>query len=249
MNGEILKSHEWIGKCGFCKGKFSKDVMFNHLKLCEQRKITPTKPSYRRKSKRKDQSIFHLIVEGSYKPEYWMHLNVPSDVKLEDLDDFLREIWVECCGHLSAFNINNVRYEKDTAAVDDMWSTIFGKRARPRSMYIRTGIILHSGLEFSYEYDFGTTTHLTLKVLSEREESTKYRSIKMLARNEPPLIICNVCGKPAKKVCSQCLYENKGWLCDQCAHEHKCGEDMLLPVVNSPRVGMCAYTGYAPSLR
>lgn len=24
---------------------------------------------------------------------------------------------------------------------------------------------------------------------------------------------------------------------------HECGEDMLLPVVNSPRVGMCDYTG------
>jgi len=34
-----------------------------------------------------------------------------------------------------------------------------------------------------------------------------------------------------------------GWLCDECAPKHKCGEDMLLPVVNSPRVGKCGYTG------
>jgi hypothetical protein len=45
---------------------------------------------------------------------------------------------------------------------------------------------------------------------------------------EPPLISCEVCGKPATEVC---------------AGEHECGEEMLLPVVNSPRVGMCGYTG------
>ena len=38
--------------------------------------------------------------------------------------------------------------------------------------------------------------------------------------------------------------EGEGWVCDECAPKHKCGEDMLLPVVNSPRVGMCGYTGF-----
>jgi hypothetical protein len=28
-----------------------------------------------------------------------------------------------------------------------------------------------------------------------------------------------------------------------CAGGHECGEEMLLPVVNSPRVAMCGYTG------
>lgn len=89
----------------------------------------------------------------------------------------------------------------------------------------------------------GTTTHLTLKVLSEREESTKGRSIQILDRNEPPMIICEICGKPATQVCSQCKSVNKGWLCDKCAERHECGDDMLLPVVNSLRVGICGYTG------
>ncbi len=43
-----------------------------------------------------------------------------------------------------------------------------------------------------------------------------------------------------------CLGETQGdagWLCDSCAEDHKCGEDMLLPVVNSPRTGVCGYTG------
>jgi hypothetical protein len=60
-----------------------------------------------------------------------------------------------------------------------------------------------------------------------------------LASNEPPLIFCEVCGEPATEVCAQCVYEGAGWLCDAC------GEEMLLPVVNFPRVGMCGYTGPA----
>ena len=35
----------------------------------------------------------------------------------------------------------------------------------------------------------------------------------------------------------------EGWLCQSCADEHECGEDMLLPVVNSPRTGVCGYAG------
>ncbi|MDI6903856.1 MAG: hypothetical protein QMC77_09015, partial [Methanocellales archaeon] len=57
------------------------------------------------------------------------------------------------------------------------------------------------------------------------------------------LIICESCGKTATRVCTQCVWSGEGWLCDECAGKHECGEDMLLPVVNSPRVGMCGYTG------
>jgi hypothetical protein len=241
MSGQKMDMQESNGKCSFCGSTFSKSAMTNHLKSCKQRKITPMEPSHGRKSKRLDKRIFHLVVEGSDQPEYWMHLDVPADAKLEDLDDFLRVIWVECCGHLSAFTINNVEYERDTGGVDAMW-TIFG-RGKPRSMNVHTGYALRAGLKFHYEYDFGTPTHLALRVLSEREGNIKDKSIQILARNNPPQIICEICGKLATQVCAQCIYEGNGWLCDKCAQEHECGEDMMLPVVNSPRVGMCGYTG------
>jgi hypothetical protein len=54
---------------------------------------------------------------------------------------------------------------------------------------------------------------------------------------------CVVCGQEATQVCTQCIYENEGWLCDACAPEHACGDELCLPVVNSPRVGMCGYAG------
>ena len=103
--------------------------------------------------------------------------------------------------------------------------------------------VLAPGLKFFHEYDFGTTTELVLKVIAEHERAPGRNLIRLLARNEPPQLLCIACGKIATRVCTQCIYEGKGWLCDECAPEHECDEAMLLPIVNSPRVGMCAYGG------
>ena len=67
-------------------------------------------------------------------------------------------------------------------------------------------------------------------------------SLISLARNLPPKILC-ACGELATQVCGQCNYDATSWLCKKCAAKHECGEEMFLPVVNSPRVGVCAYTG------
>ena len=69
--------------------------------------------------------------------------------------------------------------------------------------------------------------------------------VGILARNNPPEINCG-CGKDAEWVCAICLEENMGkdcYFCDECADEHECGEEMFLPVVNSPRMGVCGYEG------
>jgi len=56
------------------------------------------------------EKFFHLLVEGRYLPEYWMHLLVTADISLKKLDTFLRDIWLECCGHLSAYTIEDKTY-------------------------------------------------------------------------------------------------------------------------------------------
>ncbi|MEW6097455.1 MAG: hypothetical protein AB1567_13190 [bacterium] len=241
---KMEKEDKLNGKCSFCGETFSKSTMTKHLNSCKQREIISVEPSDKQKSKVRDNRIFHLVVEGRYQPEYWMHLDIPADATLYDLDNFLRDIWVECCGHLSAFTINDIEYEQDTEGGDTMWTMMFGGRKQVGSMNTYTGSVFYPGLKFHYEYDFGTTTHLSLRVVSERKEDIKDRSIRILARNDPPQIICSMCRKlTATQVCTQCIYDGSGWLCDKCAEKHECGEDMLLPVVNSPRVGMCGYTG------
>jgi len=222
------------GICTFCHGEFSKSTMTRHLETCEQRAITEAKAGSRQKAQ-KTRKI-DLMVEGRDLPMYWMYLEVTANTTLATLDRFLRDTWLECCGHLSAFEIGGVRYAVD-AGMDDGWDM------DEKSMRVRLDKVLSPGQTSSYEYDYGTTTELKLKVISEREVETKGKAIEVLARNTPPVILCEECGKPATNVCSQCIFEGKGWLCDDCAVDHECGEEMLLPVVNSPRVGMCAYTG------
>ena len=222
------------GICTFCHGEFSKSAMTRHLEACEQRATAEAKAGGRQKAQKTRK--FHLVVEGRDLPEYWMHLEVPASTTLATLDRFLRDTWLECCGHLSAFEIGGIRYAVDVG-MDDGWGM------DEKSMRVRLDKVCSSGQTCSYEYDYGTTTELRLKVISEREVEAKGKAIQVLARNSPPLILCERCGKPATTVCSQCIFDEKGWLCDDCAQEHECGEEMLLPVVNSPRVGMCAYAG------
>jgi len=217
------------GKCGLCNTTFSKAAMTKHLKLCRQGKAVETPPDARRSQKTK---ILHLAVEGHHLPEYWMHLEALANATLQDLDAFLRRTWLECCGHLSAFTIEEERYVSEP-------SLAFGDEG----MGFALGKVLSVGTKFYHEYDFGSTTVLVLKVVSELRGRIGRKSIQLLARNNPPLITCGLCGKAATKVCSQCDYSEKGWLCDECANKHECDEEMFLPVVNSPRVGMCGYTG------
>ena len=224
------------GTCYLCKSTVNKVAMKKHLETCQGRVVLAATKSPTSSPKAQNGMAFLLLVEGYRMPEYWMYLEAPAQATLGDLDKLLRNTWLECCGHLSAFEIAGVSYSSD-AEMASGWGS------GDKSMKIKLDKALEPGMKFSHEYDFGTTTELSLKVLSEREGEAKGKSIRILARNEAPVILCQSCGKPATQVCSQCVYEGEGWLCDECAEDHECGEEMFLPVVNSPRVGMCGYTG------
>jgi hypothetical protein len=100
-------------------------------------------------------------------------------------------------------------------------------------------------MKFYYEYDYGSTTDLVLRTVADWEGKTGRSAVTPLARNLPPEIFCDICGSPkrATRVCTECQWNGEGWLCGECAAKHECGEEMLLPVVNSPRTGVCGYTG------
>lgn len=232
------------GKCRFCQAEFSKAGMSKHLASCAafhagssaSSSSSPVKLPARKKAQ--PARLFHLVVEGRRAPMYWMHIELPVNATLADLDDFLRYEWLECCGHLSAFTISGESY---TNIIEREWG-LEGKSMGG----VKLGRILEVGQHFDYEYDFGSTTELRLKVVNEREgPAIKGEAVQKLAQNTAPQIRCEKCGKAASQVCGQCIYEETeaGWVCEECASDHECGEDMLLPVVNSPRVGICAYSG------
>jgi len=131
---------------------------------------------------------------------------------------------------MSAFTIDLVSYFSTTEYLDP------DEKYKDMDVLLRDA--LRPGVKFRHEYDFGTTTELDLKCISERRGMVR-DAIEILARNDMPGFFCDECGTPAKEICGDC----ESFLCESCAKEHECGEDMLLPVVNSPRMGMCAYSG------
>jgi hypothetical protein len=178
--------------------------------------------------------LFHLYVKATYWPDHWLHIEVPARATLRDLDQFLRDIWLECCGHMSMFRIDDGHYISDMSF--GWWNDDDFEMAD-----FELGQVLEKGLEFTYEYDFGTSTDLTLRNVSERDGvMERDDTVRLMGRNNPLDFFCSVCEKPATVVCTFCDYV---LLCDACSETHACGEDGLLPVVNSPRMGMCGYTG------
>jgi hypothetical protein len=160
-----------------------------------------------------------------------MHLAVPVTAPLGKLDRFLRHTWLECCGHLSAFDIGGNRYAS---------APMYGET----SMRAPLSQVLEVGMKFFYEYDYGSTTALALKVVALRDQGTPKGAVQLLARNEAPQVSCHRCDtQPATQICTECACNGDGWFCEACASAHECGDKMCLPVVNSPRVGVCGYTG------
>jgi hypothetical protein len=428
----------YTGECEFCHTEIDKSKMTQHLKSCKQRKADLAAEAAKHDDTQEKTKFFHLVVEGKYLPMYWMHLEVPATDTLDDLDSFLRDTWLECCGHLSAFQIADVSYmsqtdddnmffnltnldieddddddeeEDDEDEVEDTGADEVESQAQSlqldtpnqkpvlrlvedlavdededlededeedeedsfdldlenmspmelaqnlselltnefginvaqisaeefkeklleifatqlnaeagtqvelpselreqvetmapllhtllmfpplmnmleadedgeQDMDVELGDVLEVGQKFSYEYDFGSTTELSLRVVGEREgylpqdedvdenadedededvfdvddddedegedeEYEEYESnIHVLAQNLPPVIPCRECGKPATQVESGFFNVFGGALCDECTA--KLDEDereMLLPIVNSPRTGVCAYVG------
>ena len=90
------------GHCYLCGEIVAKSRMSMHLKTCRKRNAEGLLLG---ESELRETELMHLVVEDERQGEYWLHLDVPADAPLAIVDQFLREIWVECCGHLSQFSI------------------------------------------------------------------------------------------------------------------------------------------------
>jgi hypothetical protein len=358
MATETEKSTMTKGICEFCKSEIDKAKMTQHLKYCKQRvAANAANDADTGDETRQKEKLFHILAEGRYNPQYWMHIELPASAPLFVLDRFLRDIWVECCGHLSSFEIGGITYEdepedfafgslgasieiigapedekqehKEKAHEEEdeeeeeedlspeelaeelgnlldaqpvglrnmlpdelqlelrkprsrddlvaflkerlaalpkrafsfMSEDVEGERSidfqkstlkflldmvEDRSLDATLEKVLQVRQKFTYEYDFGSTTELTLKVISAREgvalEGEDDDTVFVLARNVAPVILCKECGKPATKVDSGYFNVEENAYCNKCARRSE-DPEMMMPIVNSPRVGVCGYTG------
>jgi hypothetical protein len=103
------------GICTFCKAEVVKNKMTQHLKSCKQRLASIA--SQEEKSQDTKTRLFHILAEGQYNPQYWLHFEVPASESLWSIDDFLKAMWIDDLDHLSGFEINGTNYS-DTYADD-----------------------------------------------------------------------------------------------------------------------------------
>jgi len=205
-------------RCSLCNSEFKRQGLTRHIKSCLTKHLQ--KPS-----EAKPHNLLYLNIFDPFNPDYFLHLLIFGNSTFESLDVFLRDIWLECCGHMSSFS--RQRYGDEI------------------KMHHKVEDILMPGAELKYQYDFGSTTELTIRAVDNYQGATNgNKKIQLITRNAQPIIPCDECGlKPAVHICCECQWDDKGWLCEECSETHGCDEEMFLPVVNSPRTGVCGYTG------
>lgn len=211
------------GECRKCHRSFSKAQIGRHLRGCL------------------DPGHGLLIKVDAPRSPYFLYLFALPDQPLELLDDTLRDVWLECCGHLSAFTVGTISYESSPEE-DAFWG---GPGRRQLSMDVPISRALPPGVPARYEYDFGTTTELVATVFATGISgiSSDPGCVHIVARNDAPAVPCSQCGQPATIII--------GWepelYCEACGEEVSVADDEpTWPLVNSPRTGLCGYTG--PSL-
>lgn len=190
------------GNCYLCGAELGKTAMKNHI-LNDHNDET-------------GQECRLLRIEGAYDKNYWLYVDIPVDKTLNTLDMFLREIWLECCGHLSEFQG-------------------VGKNTRVGN--------LRAGAKLLHLYDFGSTTETLITVIGTTWRPPQREAVRLLARNMPPQFSCCKCGAPAWYMDMEHLWDDETpFYCEACAEKYM-AEGILLPVTNSPRMGVCCYTG------
>ena len=209
---EHLKS---TGQCLYCEKEFSQKEIGKHLAkhIADQEKNDASKKAH---------TYCHIEVESN---EMFLHLLVKGDATMNKIDNFLKDIWLECCGHMSNFGHDNFKVSMNHKVKD----------------------IFKTRVKIYHDYDYGDTTTVFLKGLKNYQLSLKEDTI-LLSRNEPLKIMCATCKtEPAINICVSCWYDEYAFFCESCSekHEEKCDDFAdygRMPVVNSPRMGVCGYT-------
>jgi hypothetical protein len=204
------------GHCIFCNEYFSQKDINKHL-------ATHLKTKEKEDKGKKTNGYNHIVVEADV---MFLHLLVRSTCEMEEIDNFLRVIWLDCCGHMSGFHL-----KKGEIEMDDI-----------------VGNVLTPKTKISHDYDYGTTTRTFIKSIKVYDLDFD-DDIVLLSRNESLKIMCSLCNtKPATVLCSVCLWESNAYFCKTCSKKHaKTCDDFedyaRMDVVNSPRMGECGYEG------
>lgn len=217
------------GRCFLCGRTFSQDAMAAHLSAC-------------RPQTGGGQPLFLFQIRDAYFPEtFWLFLEMPPAAPLAALDEALRQVWVDCCGHASRFVIGGATYGRRPRA--SIVNLVLDEQTHVAPMSPPLAELLTVGQEADYAYDEVWPTELKVRLLAAYPGEAPHEAFRVVARNYKPPRTCRLCHRPAAWLLTN------AWplepYCDAHARAHPAWEqpDAFLPYVNSPRVGLCVYRG------
>lgn len=214
-------------RCRFCGEHFAKKGIARHLVSCAPKHVDEPSPPLK--------TYYQFAISSDDAPRYWLYLLVDPASTLRQLDQFIRDTWVECCDHLSCFEVGGRQYCSDEASGPGS-----------RGMAVRLMDLPGEQLRMLYVYDFGSSTVLNIRSVSPVEYADNAGDFIVAARNQPPPYSCS-CGNRASILVRDAMddRDSQAFYCEQCITEYEGDLSSLSPLTNSPRMGICGY--YGPS--
>lgn len=215
------------GDCSYCGAAVARGGARRHLDACAARRAVIERAEANGGPR---ETLLHLRVVDENWGSFWLDLEMRGGATLKKLDEYLRAIWLECCGHLS-------RFSRGSWGADEI------------SMRRRAADVFQRGAPVTHTYDFGDSSYTQVTLVTTREGVPTTRwPIALMVRNRLPEAPCAKCGEPATHLCLACLQGSDGvaTFCAEHRKQHRHAHwPSPVPLVNSPRLGMCGYEGPA----
>src|ERR1700733_7947534 len=153
------------GKCPKCNKMYAAAQAGTHLLACALQCDTPSLPMT---------EGYLIRISWSEQPGmYWIFVTIPSNASLGLLDAFLRDIWLECCGHLGEFTIGGRRYMSHSESGNPS-----------QSMKNQIGQLLSPDSTCQYVYDMGSSTDLEIQVVA-KIDACQQKTVMIIMQNQP----------------------------------------------------------------
>ena len=197
------------GTCNICQETVPGNRIRSHLLRCVEDRtgLKPSQDPLRKDRRRTALKTAYISVRHREQP-HWLELGVRCDATLNELDKFLRALWLECCGHLSHFKVNVVTYSVMVPMPGERhcFDPMDDEEAAWQHMGKSVNAAIPVLTKFEHEFDYGSPTELELEHVAVFGELVpglaptqpwQGGKVVILARNHS-LRACLRCRRPAQ---------------------------------------------------
>ena len=158
-----LKAANSPGWCHLCGSVMRADHAKAHVETCVMQTVQK-KYIVRDLDERYARSSPVMIWVRSEELCHWMMLVMQPTTNLRQLNQFLRDQWLVCCGHMSHFEIGKVQYSACVPGPGDPPKFDNGLGEPDEEHMVHTiEETVAAGQRFRHEFDYGDTTCLVLE--------------------------------------------------------------------------------------